>query len=1414
MPLPDPADSPASQAYALDLSMRCVDRALAETPAVLPPQGWVRSASPDASCAREAVIGSPRVLTSPCGSPSSLLDIPTFATSPPPTDGPPLHVDHMAADFAAGTSADVDDVAVVCMPCGPVPPSVLPSRLIGLPLLPTSPCAPLDESTIQVASDRVVIVSSAHNAPHSGGHILNSPVVQVVHVSSVAAVLPVMPDSSVSLLRAPEESALAPCSRNVVHTPDARVHLSRQIDGSPVVAMASLNDIAVGSPVVPSQVLDRSCLPVKQGSAYVCPCCVRVFPRAGCLAKHLREHRGRCLPGAIQVAALDVAGILPCGKCSAFYAGCAVHERHCRVLPPPVVVAAPIPDDGPEEEVQLPFEISESDFQWVDSVGWRQLVFAPCTLKPTGKSAAAWRLCQGVVEFLLDSGRVDTGIKLHFMSASLVFAPCPVGFEESINSLLLTRMQRFLRGEFAGLWNDSRVAVARRTADVVERGGASTGVPATIVKMAAARAKQCEFRAAAQTLLAAPLLDPAAPNVHAQLVAQFSPAIPPPPAPPAPLLLDSDSRFDWSFKDVSVEVLGDDVVGSSSTTTVSAFAWVMDHLPRLRMQDHAGWRYEHYSQLSGTLVHKLVYRFNNGQLPVAARPFLAGARGCVVAKENGKARGVHSVLTLRKVAFRVDMLQSRADIAEDFAAVGQFGVGVRGGVEFVYHTNALALLAATDGLEVPDDAVGLVHSSQPAALATDFASAFPSVFRSSVFMGLEQHHEGLYDDKVRSARMLYSGAADVFFVQDNRVVSVHTSSSGVHQGCPAAGFHFGAATRPLCAAIQAAMHGENAVCSWILDDCSFAGELHGCCEGFRALKHALKSSCSAYGLLLKSHSDPELSKLKGYLPQVPPVWISDYASNAPDSIVPADILLCYSDIGMLLEQQFVLSTEGLVRVLGAPVSMDPEFCVNALTKGIDATCLLLSRIPLLLEARSEWGLLKFCGSTRQMHLPRLLEGDLLEVPLDRVAASAKVCLEHVLGCSTPLSETQWVQARLPTRHGGIGLTDPGQICHAATLSSAVATATLLQSLAPRVPFATEMLSALVARPHLIRARVSLNECYAHVGATEVNLCPPLDSLCVAADWPNQRMLSDPLHLRNKLWTLSQLTDVERDLTAAAWFRSCGLFGSGQWLHAIPLLRCFQCTPEEYQVMMRTRLLLPVRDKMPAGVTLDYCREHPPGRDLSMPSAHSLQYGYHWDTSCCLAAGPRVVRHNKARDTLVRMHREVAIGVEPEMSGLYANSQARPADFLLPPVDSKSLSRACDVVVTDPRRAECIEKGSARQALVAADLGEELKLAAHNKMLETHGFGLVQFEKVPIAFESSGAWGKGMKKLWEQLKIEWKKGPSENYIQLDMPHTWSAFTYAQFYPQLLSFQINLYTARCKLLGVAKSVRLSHLDPVMA
>jgi hypothetical protein len=309
------------------------------------------------------------------------------------------------------------------------------------------------------------------------------------------------------------------------------------------------------------------------------------------------------------------------------------------------------------------------------------------------------------------------------------------------------------------------------------------------------------------------------------------------------------------------------------------------------------------------------------------------------------------------------------------------------------------MLASLDELDVQerqivlDATVTSKSSKQPISAETDFFNAYPSLHQQKIVEGLEKNEP--FHSLVASARMIYDVKPQVFFIESGVVVLQQQILDGAHQGCPLAGVHFSAGIRPLAAGLQLILVNVNAVCHWIMDDCSFAGSLSAVLLGYEFLKtHSIE-----YGLMLKA------IKLKCWAPLMP--------ANVADRPVELQHLAAHG---------FEIRKDGLKRVLGAPLSFRPALVQEWIAERVSTADSLMDRIPLLNDPQVELMMLKFCGATKLLFLPRMLPLQFLTGSLAENDKSMKTCLEALL--RSPITDVQWKLAKLPARHAGCAISDP------------------------------------------------------------------------------------------------------------------------------------------------------------------------------------------------------------------------------------------------------------------------------------------------------------------------------------------------------------------------------------------------------
>ena len=300
--------------------------------------------------------------------------------------------------------------------------------------------------------------------------------------------------------------------------------------------------------------------------------------------------------------------------------------------------------------------------------------------------------------------------------------------------------------------------------------------------------------------------------------------------------------------------------------------------------------------------------------------------------------------------------------------------------------------------------------------------------------------------------------------------------------------------------------------------------------------------------------------------------------------------------------------------------------------------------------------------------------------------------------------------------------------------------------------------------------------------------------------PSQKALSAKLYAdkRDELLANPGLSDDEK-----AWRLSSCQFGSGVWLHSVPAIKHFKCAPSVYRVMLQIRLGLTIA--LSENIHKCVCGLKP----RTARETKAITTGRHWMTVCKL--GHRALRHNKLRDVIVAMYRSCRIHVDVEVAGLYAQltsyGEHKPADILEPAsARGGDKPRALDIAITDPTSKSSLDTNSHTEALKAAHNRHVEKMGTfHRAEAAAGGVGL-NFIKLPIVFESTGAMGEETQKWWQQmLKIE-KENLNEGAIsrrELGLEHTWTANNWSNFWLQRISMVLARHQAETVLQKIGAS-----------
>jgi len=1129
-----------------------------------------------------------------------------------------------------------------------------------------------------------------------------------------------------------------------------------------------------------------------------------------------------------QAVALVAMGLGQCALCKHWYAGCLRHQKACKVKPTDDDrgLGRTVGDARPQVRGYSIVDWADFDvlafdstqIEWVRGLiveGPSAFFFPHQSVRPSRAAQDAFALTERVYVALVKCGLAREALALHLLSFSMVFAPVQGedGGSTAPSSACSSRVARFLSGDWKALYLESRDQSVRRPDERTpsqRMADALKGIQKLITKDAA-------MGKASQRLLS--LSGPSPDEIdETELLRQFGKQFQQEHTVPVPELPDVDdefwtgSEFEWVIEDVEVEVLGDDFTEAEPAMMVPSVTLVHGRLPRAKAQDFFGARYEHYGCLSVDFVSALSVDFMNARFPEDMWPILGTARAYAVVKDGGKFRFVSNVWILRKIAERAGIYQQKLPLTAHFRSVGQQGFGVSGGVEYVHRANLLLVEQAMEQCEVSEEDCA-------ASCQVDVVNAYPSLFRARVLeASMEQEAVRPF---ARSARMCLSVDSVVMMVTHHSGVAAELQQHGVSQGSPAAGVLFAAGTHPLWRVVQGDLEGSGAKALLIWDDIAIAGKASGCLKGFKSVT----AHCRDFGL--EVHPD----KLKGWVPGVSAEQVERAGVQASEArelwaagAALADVSVSLgSALSALVFEGFALSPDGLPRVLGAPLAL-PSVAGKAvsdsfLRKAVRGAIELADAGRVLNHSQCEFLLLRFCVVSKLAHLNRYLSWELLEPHFKQADGAFRNAFCHAIQ-QPSIPDYAWERVKLPTRFSGLAVGDLLMTHPAASLCAAHLVAKSLQhDVDSGCALSPGMMDRLLLTPDLLRssALISVASASEVVAAAQAVNPPvtPFDSPVLdqlgTSSFPVSRTLMQrvqrPLYL-----DLLQQAGV-RSRKQESWMRSCAVFPSGSWVHSVPTHRAFEATSAEFQVMLTQRLDLDF-PLVAAAADAPCCMMLLKSGTCGHPHDASIACGSHWHCQCPGASNWPM--HNAMRGIVGKCFQEAGDVVKFEMRGLYADSEARPADIFVGPdrVTARGTKdRAIDFVCADPRGVDAIFLHNAdKRALAAAGEQELSKVRQHEQRMADQGLGLLNFEVVPFAFESSGAWGITGQLVWKELKVKLKaqKELLMDYQTGQHARTWSAFTPYQWFPQCASFAVAKHSARLVLAGIKSSAVLGRVQ----
>jgi hypothetical protein len=1095
-----------------------------------------------------------------------------------------------------------------------------------------------------------------------------------------------------------------------------------------------------------------------------CPACDKSFDNAGSLSQHLRDQKNAtCVVTQNMRPRLIQMGLTECDGCHKWWAkrGITNHKKACGESSPdgaarqrqrpdmaPEAVPPAPPGEHPDEVVDL---YSAERMQWLDDLDWDDVGRCPYSTIETPRGAISFYLqTHTVVQSLFNKGEDNRAWKLHFFLIRVLFAPTkPDSGDDKLSAtaLVKSRCSAFLRGEWRHLWQEaSQARVPDDTAVALDRDEAAE-LQRRLDIRARMFAREGMLSKAMSVFDTAAVLDPRDRNVMQQLEDLQAPATRFEELPEPPAGLDADEDFEYKLGTVEIPT------GGGGTAEVPSIEFVKSRLKRGIAQSLSGARYEHYKCLPSDLLELMVTKILNGDTSEGARSIITTCRGFALDKGGRKVRPVQIGEAIRRIAARVVCVQDNQTIAALLTPVMQFGVAVKGGIEYAYHSVRLHMLSAYDDFEQRyysgDDRSD--DDDVPGILKVDYTNGYNSTQRSRMLAQVEVKLPHL----LRFARYCYAQVAKVVIMHKGATVRVLDSKFGSQQGDPLGGHFFALSIFDFMLELKDTF--QNACVSWIVDDMTASGTQ----EELVHIAKFIEEKGPAYGLF-KNNTKGEF--------------------YTPFNAVKEDFTPCRA---LTVQYKYKHAKHGFEKLLlGAPLGGEDFEAEKALERTQELTqgANHLKRIQ---DTQLEFVLLKYCICTVIVHLLRMLEPGTMRASISHHEKVVRKQTDRIVmeaDRQTELPELTWQWAQQPVREGGLGLQNLQLVAPAAYMASMGAVARRATAIHQR----TGSIAAHVVRSWFTQDNEGFERQLAGL-AEKVNvgaegdapdiICP---SLAALEKMPTQHVLSERLYATRR----KELLKAEQSDEVRAFRLSNCQFNAGSWLNSIPMLKRFKCSSAVFKVMLQFRLCLFLA--FSNGVKECACGEK---------ANVTFKYGWHWTTRCSKAV--RILNHNRVRDLICDMYRSLKVDARTEVRGLYAQltsyGEYKPADVLVPAsASSAAKAQALDVAITDPTGKVAVQRLSHRHPLRAAEIRHRDKMSTHRKALTAAGANGLPFTKVPLVFETTGAMGAETQKWWKDIRKMEKDqrglGETTSRKDLGLDWTFTANGFASYWLQSISMSM--------------------------
>ena len=289
---------------------------------------------------------------------------------------------------------------------------------------------------------------------------------------------------------------------------------------------------------------------------------------------------------------------------------------------------------------------------------------------------------------------------------------------------------------------------------------------------------------------------------------------------------------------------------------------------------------------------------------------------------------------------------------------------------------------------------------------------------------------------------------------------------------------------------------------------------------------------------------------------------------------------------------------------------------------------------------------------------------------------------HITNCD--LTDTQWLQASLPIKEGGLGVRKVTTLAIPAFLASAAGTSSLQDSI----------LSSCACPADSVHGR------YLNVWSQSDLPVPPAPLVHKQSAWDRPGIVS----------VRSQVEDSMTDVRQQAQFLAATAPHSGDWLLALPITQCgLRLDNEAVRIAVALRL----------------------GLDLGVP--HLCRCGAHVDASglhafVCRHAPGRIARHQALNDAVCRALGSASYPATKEPSGLVQQDGRRPDGMTLTPWQAGKIL-VWDVTVISTLAGSYVDL-AAQEVGMAAGLAARRKREKYSDLPRAYTF-------LPLAFENLG-----------------------------------------------------------------------------